>query len=102
MDKTTSLQDENKIVDIGGNNLPVILRASLNKELFWADGKTHHQRWLPSTMLGDDTGLHLWSQITRLPDYYQTTDEIELLDLYGAEITSHISAGTTIIDLGAG
>ncbi|KAH0559374.1 hypothetical protein GP486_004108 [Trichoglossum hirsutum] len=60
------------------------------------------QRVLPSALLSDDTGLRLWSQITHLPNYYQTRDEIELLEYHGAEIARHILPGSTIIDLGCG
>ncbi|KAI9774043.1 MAG: hypothetical protein M1839_001928 [Geoglossum umbratile] len=65
-------------------------------------GKAQQQHLLPSALLSDDTGLQLWSQITCLPDYYQTRDEIQLLEQYGAEIAQHFVPGCTIIDLGSG
>jgi len=57
---------------------------------------------LPDELLYDDAGLQLWSDIIYLPEYYQTRDEIALLERNGAEIASHIATGATLIDLGAG
>jgi uncharacterized SAM-dependent methyltransferase len=59
-------------------------------------------RLLPSPLLSDDEGLKLWSQITRMPKYYQTRDEIELLEQNGREVAEHIVPGCTLLDLGSG
>lgn len=90
------------MLDIGGGSNPETYKTLINENIFWKDGKRHWQRLLPSPLLSDDTGLQLWSQINRLPHYYQTNDEVELLDHYGPEIVQHFAAGSTIVDLGAG
>jgi uncharacterized SAM-dependent methyltransferase len=90
------------LFDIGWSRLSDTLRSLLNEKLLWKDGKQHWQRLLPSALLSDDVGLQLWNQINRLPNYYHTRDEIELLGRYGAEIAGHIGEGGTIVDLGAG
>ena len=54
----------------------------------------------------------MWSKITHLPDYYQTRDEIELLERCGGEIVRSLGidyasgyeyeTGLVVVDLGAG
>lgn len=96
------------VFDIGGSKLSHTLGPLLEEKLFAltgrqlikADGST--QRLLPSALLSDDTGLNLWRQVNRLPDYYQTRDEIELLAKFGAQIAKLVPENATLIDLGAG
>jgi uncharacterized SAM-dependent methyltransferase len=59
-------------------------------------------RVLPTAFLFNDVGLQIWSQITQSPTYHQTKDEIKLLESYGEHIASHIIAGSTLLDIGAG
>lgn len=88
------------VIDIGGSQLPHILRGMLENNLIQPDSTG--KRLLSSPLLSDDIGLKLWSKLTYLPNYYQTTDEIELLQQNGQEIASHVAPGSTIFDLGAG
>ena len=71
----------------------------LEKRLLYKDPQ---QRLLPSMLLSDDEGLKLWSQITHLPNYYQTRDEIELLEENGKKVAEYIVPGCTLVDLGSG
>lgn len=89
-----------QVIDIGGSELPSLFKSMLQKNLI--DGDDTGKRLLSSPLLSDDKGLKLWSRITHLPNYYQTRDEIELLEQNGDEIASTILPGTILIDLGAG
>ena len=88
------------VFDIGGSNVGSYHLSLLNEMLL----KRHdrQQRVLPSALLYDDIGLQIWSRITRLPDYYQTRDEIDLLDHHSAEIATYVLEGCTLLDLGSG
>jgi L-histidine Nalpha-methyltransferase len=50
----------------------------------------------------DAKGSALFEQITRLPEYYPTRTEREIMHTWGADITKSIGPGTTVIELGAG
>ena len=97
--KASPLPGVGTVIDIGGSNVDAF-RNMLEENLIGNNGKQEHL--LPSAMMGDDIGLHLWSRITYAPEYYQTRDEIELLEHHGSEIAKHIVAGCTLIDLGSG
>ncbi|KAK4185041.1 histidine N-alpha-methyltransferase [Podospora australis] len=60
------------------------------------------QSVLPSALLSSDEGSFLWREITRLPNYYQTRDEISLLTTHGAEIASLVPPNSILIDIGCG
>lgn len=79
----------------------------LHENLLTSD--TNGKRLLSSPFLSDDLGLKIWSKITHLPDYYQTRDEIELLERCGGEIIRSLGIdngtegnGLIVLDLGAG
>lgn len=57
---------------------------------------------LPDVLFSDDRGLEVWRPINAGDTYYQTDDEIELLQTHAASIAEHIDAGTNIVDLGCG
>lgn len=93
--------------DIGGSSLPTLLSSMLHENLLKPDATG--KRLLSSPLLSDAAGLKMWSQITHLPDYYQTRDEIELLTRSGAEILRNLKlpkspqeTGLVVLDLGAG
>lgn len=56
---------------------------------------------LPPKWLYDDEGSRLFDLITRLPEYYPTEAEREILDLHGAAIAAACDA-TTVVELGSG
>ncbi|KAM6523069.1 hypothetical protein FSOLCH5_003689 [Fusarium solani] len=94
-----SLQDlSTRILDIGGSNLSQSLKEMLESRML-APGQ---QCVFPSALLSDDHGLALWRKINRLPTYYQTKEEIELLQSYGSELADEIPSGTILLDLGCG
>jgi dimethylhistidine N-methyltransferase len=56
---------------------------------------------LPPRWLYDQNGSALFEQITRLPEYYPTRAEREVLTAYGPEIAARCGAAT-LIELGSG
>ncbi|MGF1647973.1 MAG: L-histidine N(alpha)-methyltransferase [Kineosporiaceae bacterium] len=58
-------------------------------------------RMLPPKWLYDDHGSDLFDQITRLPEYYPTEREREILRANAADITVR-SGATTLVELGSG
>ncbi|PGH15720.1 hypothetical protein AJ80_05428 [Polytolypa hystricis UAMH7299] len=93
-------QTENAVIDIGGSQLSEHLQSVVDKHLKKKDNLGRH--FLPDIFFSDDTGLQLWQKINRMPDYYQTNDEVELLERYAADVASRIPDNATIIDLGCG
>lgn len=61
---------------------------------FWQDPPTLPARWFY-----DETGSQLFDQITRLPEYYPTRCEAQILRDRAAEI---VGGAPTIVELGAG
>lgn len=93
-----SVSHEPGIVDIGGSNLSRSLLTMLQNRMI----KPSAPWVLPSPLLSDDKGLALWRDINRLPGYYQTDEEVDLLAAHGTDIAKLIPDGATILDLGCG
>lgn len=63
------------------------------------------QKQLPSWLFYDDTGCKLYDQITRLPEYYLTRAESEILREHADDIVSVLRQGVkrvSLAELGAG
>lgn len=58
-------------------------------------------RTIPPRWLYDDRGSQLFDEITRLPEYYQTEAEREILTTHAATI-AEVTGATTVIELGSG
>jgi len=65
------------------------------------DGLSRPQRELPPKYFYDERGSQLFEDITRLPEYYLTRAETEILDAHAGRIVD-ISAARTLVELGAG
>lgn len=65
------------------------------------DGLFRRPRELPPKYFYDERGSQLFEDITRLPEYYLTRAETEILDARASEIVA-TSAARTMIELGAG
>ena len=65
------------------------------------DGLLHRPRELPPKYFYDERGSQLFEDITRLPEYYLTRAETEILHARAAEIVATTDA-RTMIELGAG
>jgi L-histidine N-alpha-methyltransferase len=64
-------------------------------------GLTSTPKWLPPKWFYDATGSELFSQITKLPEYYPTRRELAILREHAAEI-ARISGAETLVELGSG
>ncbi|WP_102419393.1 L-histidine N(alpha)-methyltransferase [Mycobacterium sp. 4858] len=65
------------------------------------DGLRRTPKSLPPKWFYDSLGSHLFNQITRLPEYYPTRAEAEILRARSAEIAG-ASAADTLVELGSG
>jgi L-histidine N-alpha-methyltransferase len=65
------------------------------------DGLSRHPRELPPKYFYDERGSQLFEDITRLPEYYLTRAETEILNARAEEISATTKA-RTLIELGAG
>lgn len=66
------------------------------------EGLSRPQKTLPSRWLYDEAGSELFDQITRLPEYYLTRIEMEILRQEAATIASAAGPGSTLVEYGAG
>src|SRR5581483_7792669 len=57
---------------------------------------------LPCKLFYDDRGSRLFEDITRLPEYYLTRTELQILQDYSTEIAQAVDPSTSIVELGAG
>lgn len=65
-------------------------------------GLTHYPKSLPCKLIYDAQGSALFEEITRLPEYYLTRAELQILRDCSGEIAQAVGAGITIVELGAG
>jgi len=72
---------------------------ALRRDVF--DGLQSSPKSLPPKWFYDSVGSDLFDQITRLPEYYPTRAEAEILRSRSAEIASS-SQADTLVELGAG
>lgn len=64
-------------------------------------GLRRHPKALPPKWFYDDVGSELFDQITRLPEYYPTRTEADILRAHAAEVAS-LSGADTLVELGSG
>ena len=74
-------------------------RAEFFEATFWSLRAT--PRELPASWLYDERGSILFDEITRLPEYYPTDAEREILAARASEIAD-LTKGRTLVELGAG
>lgn len=65
-------------------------------------GLTGPHKRLPCKLFYDETGSALFEQITRLPEYYLTRTELDILSRRGPEISQAACPPVSVIELGAG
>jgi L-histidine N-alpha-methyltransferase len=65
-------------------------------------GLTSRSKTLPCKLFYDERGSALFEQITRLPEYYPTRTELEILQERSPEIARATGAAFSIVELGAG
>ena len=64
-------------------------------------GLTSSPKWLPPKWFYDARGSELFEEITRLPEYYPTRAEREILQERAGEIAAHTGAAS-LVELGSG
>ena len=74
-------------------------RSALHDATFW--GLREHPKEVPAVWLYDERGSRLFDEITRLPEYYPTRREREILAARADEIASRTGA-RTLVELGSG
>lgn len=66
------------------------------------EGLSRTPKALPSKLFYDGPGSVLFEEITRLPEYYLTRAELEILQRRDSEIAQAIGSNVTVVELGAG
>ena len=66
------------------------------------NGLMSRPKTLPCKLFYDDRGSALFEEITRLPEYYLTRTELEILRGRGREIALAAGSPVSIVELGAG
>lgn len=65
-------------------------------------GLAQIQKAVPARWFYDDAGSQLFEDITRLPEYYPTRAETEILSTRSAEIAELIGPGRAVVEFGSG
>jgi dimethylhistidine N-methyltransferase len=65
-------------------------------------GLTAPRKSLPCKLFYDGAGSALFEEITRLPEYYLTRTELEILEEYSREMIHAAGAPLSVVELGAG
>ena len=66
------------------------------------EGLRSRPKLLPSKLFYDAEGSALFEEITRLPEYYLTRSEMEILAASASEIAHAAGTNVTVVELGAG
>src|SRR6266567_3081492 len=74
-------------------------RAALHDATFWS--LRERPKGLPAVWLYDERGSLLFKRITRLPEYYLTRSEREILVANAPELAARTEA-RTLVELGSG
>ena len=82
-------------VHLGEDDIPRALREDVRR------GLTSHPKQLPPKWFYDEAGSELFDAITRLPEYYPTRCEREILEREAASIASS-GPFDTLVELGSG
>ncbi|KAK2831935.1 hypothetical protein FQN49_007020 [Arthroderma sp. PD_2] len=88
------------VIDIGGGRLESSLKELTEHQFLGSnDGLP---RDLPTGLFYNTKGLQIWGDITHLPGYRQTQDEIDLLNTFKGQIADWVVEGCTVVDMGSG
>ena len=82
------------------NHLPAdFIASSLRADVL--RGLTDTPKWLPPKWFYDEQGSELFEEITRLPEYYPTRAEREVLVAHAGDVARTTNA-KTLVELGSG
>ena len=84
------------LVNLDEDGVDLAFRADVLKGLGEA------QKAIPARWLYDSTGSELFERITRLPEYYPTRSETQILESKAAEFAEKIGAGRAVVEFGSG
>jgi dimethylhistidine N-methyltransferase len=65
-------------------------------------GLAQDQKVIPARWFYDHRGSELFEEITRLPEYYPTRAEVEILTRHAADVAEAAGTGRAVIEFGAG
>ena len=83
-------------VELDGDGVSTAFRAEV------LDGLTQEPKAVPSRWFYDDEGSRLFEEITRLPEYYPTRAETEILQSRCEEFRRLIAPGRAVVEFGSG
>lgn len=85
-----------KLVERDADGVDLAFRADV------LAGLAEPQKAVPARWFYDDAGSQLFEDITRLPEYYPTRAETEILATRAAEIAGLIGEGRAVVEFGSG
>ena len=85
-----------KLVDLDEDGVDRNFRADI------LAGLSQEHKAAPARWLYDDAGSQLFEQITRVPEYYPTRAETEILETCGGEFARLIGPGKAVVEFGSG
>lgn len=85
-----------KLVDRGEDGVDRAFRTDV------LAGLSEAQKAIPARWLYDDAGSRLFEDITRIPEYYPTRAETEILERRGDEFARLIGPGRAVVEFGSG
>lgn len=65
-------------------------------------GLSGSRKSLPCKLFYDDVGSALFERICKLPEYYPTRTEVQIMGSCGRELAELVGAGATVIEYGSG
>lgn len=84
----------------GGEAEPTTMDAALREEVL--RGLRAPRKTLPPKLFYDDRGARLFEEISKLPEYYPTRTEVEILRAHTADIARLAGPRTAVIEYGSG
>ena len=90
--QTITLQHQAGGIAVESGDLLAEVQASLSEK----------PKRLPSKLFYDRRGSELFEQICRLPEYYLTRAEIEILETHGPAIAAQLGRDCMLVEFGAG
>ena len=99
LEPSCSKNNHGDIIDVRTEKSPLSLAKMIRDGVCCGDSG---QKSMPSLALWDGPGLELFEKVTKLPDYYLSWVETEILEQRSWEIAHKIASGFMIVDLGCG
>lgn len=85
-----------QLVDLDDDGVDRAFRADV------LEGLSQAQKAVPARWFYDDAGSRLFEEITKLPEYYPTRAETEILAAQGSEFARLIGPGRAVVEFGSG